>query len=112
VPDEEVVDELIVPEDEVVDVELSMSMSTTTPLDPLLLPPEVDVVVETETSPDDEPPPPKKPPKKPPPKPTPPLPPTITVCPPLPPSGIGCCGSIGIIGTAATAICGAGAAQL
>ena len=51
--------------------------------------------------------PPKKPPKKPPPKPKPPLPPTITVWPPLPPSGIGCCGNCGIIGTAATAICGA-----
>ena len=64
-------DELIWPEDEVVEVELSMSISTTTPLDPLLLPPEVDVVVDTDTSPDDDPPPPKKPPKKPPPKPPP-----------------------------------------
>lgn len=77
--------ELTWPEDEVVDVELSMSISTITPLDPLLLPPEVDVVVETDTSPEDEPPPPKNPPKNPPPKPPPKPPPPKP--PPQPPPG-------------------------
>jgi hypothetical protein len=86
-PEDEVVVEVIRPEDEVVEVELSMSISITTPLDPLEeLPPEVEVVVDTETSPDDDPPPPKKPPKKPPPKPRPPpMPPPKP--PPQPPPG-------------------------
>jgi hypothetical protein len=75
--------ELIWPEDDVVEVELSMSISTTTPLDPFELPPEVDVVVDTDTSPEDDPPPPKKPPKNPPPKPPPNPPPK----PPNPPTG-------------------------
>lgn len=79
---------MIWPEDEVVVVELSMRMSITTPLVPLVVAPElvggaggkspelaplvVVVVLTTETSPEDEPPPPKNPPKNPPPKPPPP----------------------------------------
>lgn len=71
------------PDDEV--VELSMSISITTPLDPLELP-EVEVVLVTETSPEDDPPPPKNPPKKPPPKPRPPPKPPPKP-PPQPPPG-------------------------
>ena len=95
-PEDEVVLELNWPEDEVVEVELSMSISITTPLDPPpevllepldpLLPPPVVVVLTTETSPDDDPPPPKKPPKKPPPKPRPPPKPPPKP-PPQPPPG-------------------------
>jgi hypothetical protein len=98
VPEDEVVLELMVPDDEVVEVELSILMSITMPLDELPPdeveevaspedePPEVEVVVETETSPEDEPPPPKKPPKKPPPKPRPPpKPPPPPQPPPMPP---------------------------
>ena len=81
-------------------------------------PPELELDVEpvlvevTTMLPPDPPPllPPKKPPKKPPPYPMPPLPPTITVWPPLPPSGIGCGGSCGSIGTIAS--CGAAVQQL
>ncbi|MFN3990472.1 MAG: hypothetical protein ACK4IS_09450 [Erythrobacter sp.] len=90
---------MICPEDEVVEVELSMMIL----MPPLLLPevvpsddvppvevrpevpPEVEVVVETETSPEDEPPPPKKPPKKPPTPPKPRPPPKPPKPPPKPP---------------------------